>query len=163
VSSPTSILSPGEPETFSESLLPLDIREEGSKAVLPQPEAPEPESPKPEAVPQEKKQPEWEIRNLEDAYEGAEAPPWIIKDLVMSGTLTLVGAEMSNRFVDALATGSNTETRNRHDHAWCELRDSYSLREISEKRRHIHSFESGQQGGSRNRLQPVAPCRPPRS
>jgi AAA domain len=92
VSSPTSILNPGETEALSESPLPVDVREEGSKAELPQPEAPEPGTPKPEPVPQEKKQPEWEIRNLEDAYKGAEAPPWIIKDLVMSGTLTLVSA-----------------------------------------------------------------------
>jgi hypothetical protein len=34
----------------------------------------------------------WEILGLEDAFKDAAAPPWVIKDLVMSGTVTLVSA-----------------------------------------------------------------------
>jgi len=34
----------------------------------------------------------WEIRGLQDAFKDAESPPWVIQDLVMSKTLTLVSA-----------------------------------------------------------------------
>lgn len=47
----------------------------------------------PEPIKDAKKiKPQWEIRRLRDAFKDAEAPPWVIKDLVMSGTLTLVSA-----------------------------------------------------------------------
>src|SRR5579872_3776085 len=55
-------------------------------------EAPETDATQPELLPQQKKQPQWEIRNLPDAFRDAQSPPWVIKDLVMSGTLTLVSA-----------------------------------------------------------------------
>lgn len=42
--------------------------------------------------PTKKTQPQWEVLGLQDALKNAEAPPWVIKDLVMSGTLTLVSA-----------------------------------------------------------------------
>lgn len=55
-------------------------------------ETPKPETPKPQAPQPGKAQPEWEIRGLQDAFKDAESPPWVIKDLVMSGTVTLVSA-----------------------------------------------------------------------
>src|ERR1700739_719426 len=55
-------------------------------------ETPRTEIIQPETLPQKKKQPQWEIRNLPDAFKDAQSPPWVIKDLVMSGTLTLVSA-----------------------------------------------------------------------
>jgi hypothetical protein len=53
----------------------------------------DPETPKPKPSLLIKRQPEWEIRGLTDAFKDAEAPPYVIKDLVMNGTITLVSAQ----------------------------------------------------------------------
>jgi integrase len=49
-------------------------------------ETPRTEIIQPETPPQKKKRTQWEIRNLPDAFKDAQSPPWVIKDLVMSGT-----------------------------------------------------------------------------
>src|SRR5215471_4916719 len=68
---------------------------QGKITENPATEAPKTEIIQPKTEPLlRKKEPQWEIRNLEDAYKGAKAPPWVIKDLVMSGTLTLVSAHL---------------------------------------------------------------------
>jgi hypothetical protein len=55
-------------------------------------ETPKPKTHEPQPAPTRKPQPDWEIHGLTDAFKDAESPPWVIKDLVMSGTITLVSA-----------------------------------------------------------------------
>lgn len=74
----------------------------------------------PEPLPSQTKktQPKWEIRGLQDAFKDAESPPWVIKDLVMSGTLTLVSAHphgmKSLSWLAALMEGVHTGKIFRH-------------------------------------------------
>jgi len=63
----------------------------GTEAETTKRETPNPETSKPRPS-ETGGQPEWEIHGLTDAFKDAESPPWVIKDLVMSGTLTLVSA-----------------------------------------------------------------------
>ena len=73
------------PTGVAEKIEPDGEQQDTPNSPSPKPTTPERETPQPK-----KEQPEWEIRTLPDAFKNAEAPPWIIKDLVMSGTLTLV-------------------------------------------------------------------------
>jgi hypothetical protein len=47
---------------------------------------------KPDVVPEIPRPSEWPIRRLRDAFVDDEAPPWVIKNLVMAKTVTLVSA-----------------------------------------------------------------------
>src|ERR1700730_17590196 len=76
------------PTGVAEKIEPDGEQQDTPNSPSPKPTTPERETPQPK-----KEQPEWEIRTLPDAFKNAEAPPWIIKDLVMSGTLTLVSAQ----------------------------------------------------------------------
>src|SRR5215472_1441251 len=90
MTSPTVVQPTEEPNAISEAVGTTEgqIPEATTTA-----EALKTEATQPESVPQQKKKPpQWEIRKLPDAFKDAEAPPWVIKDLVMSGTLTLVSA-----------------------------------------------------------------------
>jgi hypothetical protein len=64
----------------------------GSQEETLKSETPKPETSEPQLPHAGKKQPKWEVHGLRDAFKDADSPPWAIKDLVMSGTLTLVSA-----------------------------------------------------------------------
>lgn len=73
-----------------------EIKPEVPKIENPEYEAPKTEAPQPKNS-SAKKNPKWEIRGLVDAFKDAESPPWVIEDLVMSGTITLVLDAASRR------------------------------------------------------------------
>ena len=61
--------------------------------IAPQsPEALKPSQIQKQAVPRKELEPKWEIKTLSDAFKDAQTPPWVIEDLVMRGTITLVSA-----------------------------------------------------------------------
>ena len=96
MASPNVVESLNAPNIVAESLQACgeseNLKLENPKPETPKLETAKSETPKPQPSQARQKQPEWEIRGLTDAFRNAEAPPWVVKDLVMSGTLTLVSA-----------------------------------------------------------------------
>ncbi|MBZ5600013.1 MAG: AAA family ATPase [Acidobacteriia bacterium] len=91
MTSPSVVQLAEEPKIVTENTDLAGGRAEGLKPETTKPET-KPETPKPK-LPEHNKTEPWEIRRLSDAFKDAQSPPWVITDLVMSGTLTLVSAQ----------------------------------------------------------------------
>jgi hypothetical protein len=88
MTSPNAVQLVEEAQIATEHTDPGDGQGENLKPDAPKPEILPPQS----APPTRKQQPQWEIHRLPDALKDTDSPPWVIQDLVMSGTLTLVSA-----------------------------------------------------------------------